>query len=147
MDQKVLSRFNATNTENSLFKNCSVLTSFFVRLVSGVLGVGSESRQRVPHGLHEGRTAAWAHAAAWWGETPRRHTKSEIHLESFLLPHSLMMLLYVSSSWRSCSLRRTLCVTLDSRLLLLKTWRGRCLSTGSPPHTTRRSQHLCLKCS
>ena len=120
---------------------------FFVRLVSGVLGVGSESRQRVPHGLHEGRTAAWAHAATRRGETPRRRTKSEMHFERFLLPLSLMMLLYVSSSWRSCSLKRTLCVTLESRLLLLTTWRGRCLSTGSPPHTTRRLQQLCLKYS
>lgn len=81
-------------------------------------------------------------------EVKHRHSWNKLCSVSFyFLPHSVNVLRYVSSSWRSCSPKRTLYVTLDSRLLLLMTWKGRCLSTGSPLHTTRRSQHLCLKCA
>lgn len=71
-------------------------------------------------------------------------TTTETNCGDISLPCSLIMCLYVSSSWLSCSLKRILCATLDFRLLFLMTWKGRCLSIGSPLHTTRRSQHLCL---
>lgn len=49
---------------------------------------------------------------------------------------------YRPSSWPSCSLKRTPYVTLDIHLLFTKTWKDHCLSTGSPPRTTRRSRNL-----
>lgn len=48
---------------------------FFIRLVSGVLGVRSGSCQGVSYGLHEGRTTAWADATTGWGDTLNKHKK------------------------------------------------------------------------
>lgn len=48
---------------------------FFIRLVSGVLGVRSGSCKGVSYGLHEGGTTAWADATTGWGDTQNKHKK------------------------------------------------------------------------
>ena len=63
-----------------------------MRLVSGLLGVRSESCQGVPDGLHERGTAAWAHATTGWGTKTQICTKTEINCRDFFQPHSLTML-------------------------------------------------------
>lgn len=39
------------------------------RVLSGILGIGSEPCQRLPDGVHEGGAASGAHAAAGRGTT------------------------------------------------------------------------------
>lgn len=78
-------RVNSTLSAN-MSPQKTALSSLPHRLVSGVLGVRSESGQRVSHGLHEGGSSAGADAAAGRGDETQTHQERNSILARCLIP-------------------------------------------------------------